>query len=125
MNDERKTKKQLLEELAKLRRQTAEHEPEVSESRYRNLFDSSKDAIAINGPEGNLIDCNQAYLELVGYTKQELLSIRQSALHADADRRTELLQESISLPTSTLSRPILLCAGMLVSQAQRTWRVRL
>ena len=74
MNDERKTKKQLLEELAKLRRQTSEHEPEVSESRYRNLFDSSKDAIAINGPEGDLIDCNQAYLELVGYTKQELLN---------------------------------------------------
>ncbi len=74
MNDQRKTKKQLLEELAELRRQTSEHEPEVSESRSRTLFDSSKDAIAINGPEGDLIDCNQAYLELVGYTKQELLN---------------------------------------------------
>lgn len=48
----------------------------VSEDKFRTLFEDSKDTIFISNPEGKFIDVNAAGLELFGYSsKEELLLI--------------------------------------------------
>ena len=43
----------------------------ASEIKYRNLFQSSRDAIVLRSEEG-VIDCNQAAVEMFGYEKEEI-----------------------------------------------------
>ncbi|MEW6002607.1 MAG: PAS domain S-box protein, partial [Nitrospirota bacterium] len=57
------------------------------EERYRNLFEDSKDAIYISTREGKFIDVNQAMLDLLGYTKEEMIRLDVERLYANpADR---------------------------------------
>jgi PAS domain S-box-containing protein len=86
MKDEEKSKEQLLNELAELRRQvTADvsgHQPieehgniKDSEEKFRNLFENSNDAIFIHDLNGKILDVNQRLLALFGYEKTEIMSL--------------------------------------------------
>ncbi|GAH81819.1 unnamed protein product, partial [marine sediment metagenome] len=50
-----------------------------SEEKFRNLFESNLDGISHVDMEGNFCDCNQAFLNMVGYTMEEIkaLTIQQ------------------------------------------------
>ncbi|GAA2842327.1 putative bifunctional diguanylate cyclase/phosphodiesterase [Crossiella cryophila] len=50
----------------------AERELRVSESRFRELFTASAMGIAISDLDGNFIEVNQAFTEILGYTGGEL-----------------------------------------------------
>jgi PAS domain S-box-containing protein len=53
----------------------AEQARRESETRFRELFETSKDGIAMVDPEGRFLDCNRAFLDLLGLErKEELLS---------------------------------------------------
>jgi PAS domain S-box-containing protein len=52
-----------------------------SEEKYRNLFHRSNDAIFIHDLDGDIIDANQRVLDLFGYKKSEMSSIRIPAIH--------------------------------------------
>ncbi|MFX1519406.1 MAG: PAS domain S-box protein [Promethearchaeota archaeon] len=56
-------------------RKRAEIALKDSEERYRGLYESSRDGIASANMEGNFIECNQAFADMLGYTKQELYSL--------------------------------------------------
>jgi len=43
-----------------------------SEERYRGLYDSSIDGIASTKMDGNIIECNQAFSDMFGYSKEEI-----------------------------------------------------
>ncbi len=43
-----------------------------SEEKYRTLFESSKDGIIFTSMKGKILDCNQAYLDMLGYTLEEI-----------------------------------------------------
>lgn len=43
-----------------------------SEERYRELYEGSRDASVAVTMNGQILDCNSAYLEMLGYTKEEL-----------------------------------------------------
>lgn len=62
--DKPKIKRELLKEIGKqvLRK---------SEEKYRSLYESSKDGIAFLDMQGNLLDANQDFLDMFGYTKEE------------------------------------------------------
>jgi PAS domain S-box-containing protein len=47
----------------------------VSEKKYRTLFVESKDVVFIVDDHGKLVDINPAGVELLGYTKEELLAL--------------------------------------------------
>jgi len=47
-----------------------------SEEKFRGIFEFSNDAIFIHDLEGNFFDINQRACEMLGYTKEELLTIR-------------------------------------------------
>ncbi len=46
-------------------------ELKASESKYRQLFETSKDGIVITDLDGNVVDCNQAFLNILGYDSLE------------------------------------------------------
>jgi PAS domain S-box-containing protein len=45
-----------------------------AQERFRGLYDSSKDAIVFASPDGTLVDVNNAFSQLTGYSRGELLS---------------------------------------------------
>lgn len=81
---------QLQEEVAERRR--IEKALRENESRYRTLFENSKDAIVISH-EGRLIEVNQAASELWGYTREELLELDPQGLYANPQDRQRMRQE--------------------------------
>ncbi|MGQ9543542.1 MAG: PAS domain S-box protein [Candidatus Bathyarchaeia archaeon] len=64
-----------------------------SEKRYRTLFEDSRDAISITTREGKYVDINQAYADLFGYTKEELLRININETYVTPEDRGKMLQE--------------------------------
>lgn len=93
MEDDNKTKNDLIEELKGLRNEVRslksahagiKAEPATSkESRdiFRRLFHNSSDAILVHGLEGRISDVNLKALEKLGYSRDEMLSLNISALH--------------------------------------------
>ena len=84
MKDEDKTKEQLTEELNGLRERVAESETVEteykqsgeaeleSEEMHRMLFSTSPNGIVMTTMDGKIIDANQAYQDMLGYTLEEL-----------------------------------------------------
>ena len=52
-----------------------------SEEKYRTLFQESQDAILLTTPDGNLIDINQAGIDLFGYSsRDEMLKLKDAGI---------------------------------------------
>lgn len=94
MPDRRKTRAQLLEELAALRDRVAELQAMVnthkgdeealreSEERFRSIFEGSLDSILLADPvTGEIIDANPAAEELLLMSREEIVGLHQSAVH--------------------------------------------
>jgi diguanylate cyclase (GGDEF)-like protein/PAS domain S-box-containing protein len=61
----------LIEDISALK--ATEQALSTSEQRYRTAFQTSLDAININRcSDGKFIECNKAFLEMVGYSRQEV-----------------------------------------------------
>jgi len=60
-----------------------------SEERYRNLFQSSGDAIVAVDPDGRFTDANPAALRLLGYTREELLELTYQQITPERWRTTD------------------------------------
>ena len=54
-------------------RKLAEQALKESEERYRTLVEASMDAIYMESIEGEILDCNEAACEMLGYRKDELI----------------------------------------------------
>jgi PAS domain S-box-containing protein len=68
----------------------------ISENRYRRLFETSKDGILmINPATGTITDANPFLLELLGYTREQLLGepFWRIGLFQDQEAALEVLQE--------------------------------
>ena len=72
-------------------RKRAEEALRTGESRYRSLFENSMDAIYIGSPEGAVIDVNQAWLDLFGYTREELATLNAADVYVDPHGREDFL----------------------------------
>jgi PAS domain S-box-containing protein len=82
MNDQNKTKEELLLELEELRQKydslKATTEFETSERKragdiYRRAFHGSSDSISITERDGMYIDVNEGFTRITGYTREEIL----------------------------------------------------
>ncbi|MBN1883427.1 MAG: PAS domain S-box protein [Deltaproteobacteria bacterium] len=71
----------------------AEEALRASEEKYRNLFETSKDVIYFSTVDGRILDINFAAEELLGYTRDELLSLPADDLYIDADEREKFQNE--------------------------------
>ncbi|NQV29913.1 MAG: PAS domain S-box protein [Candidatus Marinimicrobia bacterium] len=113
MNDERKSREQLLVELEHLRRQHSELQASYSvdaihaetlnqtEGKYRELFEKSKDAFLIL-ENRRFVDCNQATVDMLHYkSKPEFLETHPSVLspqeQPDGSNSAEKAEEMMDL----------------------------
>jgi diguanylate cyclase (GGDEF)-like protein/PAS domain S-box-containing protein len=110
MKHEDKTKEEFVQELVKLRqriaqlerseiqRKRAEKVLRKNENKLRNIISFSPDAITISDLKGKIIDCNQATLDLHGFSsKKELIGKNAFDLIAPKDREkaAEKLKETL------------------------------
>ena len=56
-------------------RKRTEHALKASEERFRQLFEQSVDALFVHDENGRFFDCNSQACRLLGYSRQELLSL--------------------------------------------------
>ena len=56
-----------------------------SEEKFRTLFEDSKDAIYIAAPDGWFLDCNKSFLNLFGYTKEEVLKLNAVDMYVNKE----------------------------------------
>ena len=64
------------------------------EGKYRRMFDDSKDMGYISGPDGRLVDVNQAGVELFGYTsKEEMMEVYARDTFLDPEDQGRLIDE--------------------------------
>jgi len=64
-----------------------------NEERYRRLFEQSKDAIYITTCEGMIVNVNQSFLDLFGYSRRELKSVKVQQTYANPDDRPNFQRE--------------------------------
>jgi len=64
-----------------------------SEQQYRTLFDESRDAIYVTTKEGRFVDINQSALDLLGYTREEMLELDARKMYVNPDDRHLFQQE--------------------------------
>ena len=70
-----------------------------SEERYRTIFERSRDAILLTDAQGNILEINQAGVEIFGYENKEELKAEKTAVDLFQDRkslrrfRKEIFQE--------------------------------
>jgi PAS domain S-box-containing protein len=68
-----------------------------SEERYRNLYNSIRDAILVTDTEGNITHCNQAFAELFGYSLQEIEGHSTDFLYNDEEEFRSLGKRMLHL----------------------------
>ena len=56
-------------------RKQIENSLRESEEKYRNLYESMKDSVITTDLEGNILDCNQVCLDMLGYTMEEMKNL--------------------------------------------------
>jgi len=93
MKDQTKTKQALIRELTSLRQRVAELEQSdserqrveeafnKSETKYRKLHESMMDGFAIVGMDGIIKEYNKAFMEMLGYTKEEITKLTYRISH--------------------------------------------
>jgi PAS domain S-box-containing protein len=64
-------------------RKIAEQALRESEGRYRRLFEQSNDAVFIHDLRGRIFDANDKACAMMGYSHEELLSLRLQELHPE------------------------------------------
>ena len=74
-------------------RKQAEIDLRVEEEKYRILFESSKDANYISTKEGTLIEANQSFLDLFGYTQENLPGWRVQDIYVNFSDRTKFIKQ--------------------------------
>ncbi len=68
-------------------RRVAEETLRESEARYRTLFEQANDAIFLETEDDRILDVNRRACELLGYSREQLLTKRVSELQAPEFRR--------------------------------------
>ncbi|MBI4027395.1 MAG: PAS domain S-box protein [Verrucomicrobia bacterium] len=74
-------------------RKYAEDALRESECRYRHLFEESKDPFYITTREGRFVDVNQAWLDLTGYTREEVAGLKVQDVYAKPEDRKKFQAE--------------------------------
>jgi PAS domain S-box-containing protein len=68
-------------------RKKAERALTISEKKFRSLFEESEDCIYMSSADGQIIDINRAGLNLLGFSRKEILMFNATNLYVDiADR---------------------------------------
>jgi PAS domain S-box-containing protein len=75
-----------------------------SEEKYRSLIEQASDAIYVLDIDGNFSDVNDSMCKMIGYTREELLQLKVTAIIDPAELETDPLPKSIQNPSRTETR---------------------
>ena len=64
----------------------------ASEAKYRDLFEQSRDAISLSALDGTLLDFNQAWLDMLGYSREEAGGLSICDVYAEPGERDDFLR---------------------------------
>jgi PAS domain S-box-containing protein len=62
-------------------RESINHALQRSEARYRSLFEHNKAGVFRSTPQGRFLDCNEAFAQMFGYKREELLQLAPDVLY--------------------------------------------
>jgi chemotaxis family two-component system sensor kinase Cph1 len=62
---------------------------QASERKYRRLFDDSRDGVFMTSRSGELLEANQAVLDIFGYTVEEMVGMDVRRLYVNSSDRAE------------------------------------
>lgn len=82
---------QLRHELAE--RQKTEEALRISEDKYRTLFETSRDALGFARPDGSIVEVNQAWLDLFGYTREEVVGRDVKVIYMNPEDREKFKRD--------------------------------
>ncbi|MBI4964283.1 MAG: PAS domain S-box protein [Desulfomonile tiedjei] len=74
-------------------RKQAEEARRESDKRYRTLFEESRDGVYFVLRDGEIMDVNPSFLEIFGYTREELIGKDIRALYVDPADRLKFQEE--------------------------------
>jgi two-component system cell cycle sensor histidine kinase/response regulator CckA len=95
--------------LTQYRQQRTFERLQISERRYRSLFEGNVAGVFRTAMDGRYLDCNEAYARIYGYaSREEVLASTSLARYANpaerAERMTKLRQQRIFTNMETLQR---------------------
>lgn len=107
-------------------RNRMEEQLRESEERYRTLYKSSRDAIVATDLNGQIVECNQAYADMLGYTPEELRGIKYQditppkwhTLDVEVNRQVMTLGYSDEFEKEFIRRD-----GSVIPVSMRVWRI--
>lgn len=97
-----------------------------SEKRYRRLYETTQDGIMARDLHGTMIDCNQAYAKMLGYTRKELrcLSAQQLLPEKWHEQREKIVKKILQTGRSIVfEREYKRKDGAVFPASVRTWRL--
>ncbi len=118
------SKKELEKEISE--RKKASDALIQSEKKYRRLYETSQDGIMARDIQGHMIDCNQAYARMLGYTKTELEQLPPQQLMPEKwlEQREKILKEVLEKGGSVVFEREYKRKDQTVFPASvRTWRI--
>ena len=67
----------------------------IAEEKYRLLFEQVQEGVFVTTPEGKLLDCNDAFIRMLGHTsREELLALNvDTELYASSEQRDKFRRE--------------------------------
>ncbi|HZU33225.1 MAG TPA: ATP-binding protein [Candidatus Angelobacter sp.] len=70
-------------------------ESKAAEERFTSLFNHMHEGVFVSTPEGKILDCNEAFVRMLGYsTKEEILKLNVGeSLYVDMEDRKKFLEE--------------------------------
>ena len=75
-------------------RKQAEEALKESEKKFRTLFEEAREPVYITTRDGTFIDVNKATLDLIGYTREEMIKLKAQDFYIESEVR-EKFQEAI------------------------------
>ena len=138
MKSDDKTKEQLLKEIDLLKakiaglekseidRKRAEDALQETEQTYRNLFNTCSDGVAITSLNGELVDANQAYQDMLGYTLKELKGINFQKLTPKKWNKpeAEAIKNFMSKGYGTFEKEYIRKDGAILPVSLTTWLIK-
>ncbi|WP_287587719.1 PAS domain S-box protein, partial [Candidatus Borrarchaeum sp.] len=119
-----------ISEQKKMERQLKKYteDLEASEKRYRGLYESSLDGIVFLDLEGNILECNQAFADMLEYTKKQLYNANYRELFPSKlfDYVAKTLSDQIftSGYSDELETEALKQDGTIISVSVKAWRIK-
>ena len=80
-------------------RVTAENKLVISEKKYRDYFNKDISGVYRSTPQGKMIECNNSFANMLGYTIEEIKQMHTSKLFTHINERNEFIANIIKTCT--------------------------